>query len=198
MDKLVSQVMCTNSTVDTLVHALVTQGILPGFKSSRLPPEEDQHLMQTFDMSQQETPPPNPENSGAVAGNFTTAQTSLSWASRQREPVNAWQIPKGRKRKSTKPGTLPNVESPQSPSRYSVLDDMEEDEEIYGVPVPESGNMEIEESSSQSVLVATLERSDYSSIQSQVDEIVSMNQSGNIETNQNDQSPNNPSKTDKC
>ena len=199
MDKLVSQVMCTNSTVDTLVHALVTQGILPGFKSSRLPPEEDQHLMQTFDMSQQETPPPNPENSGAVAGNFTTAQTSLSWASRQMEPVNAWHIPKGRKRKGTSPGTLPaNVESPLSLSRYSVLDDMEEDEEIYGVPVPESGNMEIEESSSQSVLVATLERSDYSSIQSQVDEIVSMNQSSNIETKQNYQSPNNLSKTDKC
>ena len=180
--------MCTNSTVDTLVHALVAQGILPGFSSSRLPPEQDQHLTQTFDMSQQE-PQPSPGNSGRVVAEiFTIAQTSLSWASRQREPVNTWQITKGRKRKSTKPGTLPNVK---------VLNHCL-GTQFWMMWRKRKTFTEIEESSSQFVLVATLERSDYSSIQSQVDEIVSMNQSGNIETNQNDQSPNNPSKTDKC
>ena len=144
--------------------------------------------MQTFDMSQQKTPPPSPENSGVVAENFTTAQTSLSWASRQREPVNAWQIPKGRKRKSTKPGTLPNVK---------VLNHCL-GTQFWMMWRKRKTFTEIEESSSQFVLVATLERSDYSSIQSQVDEIVSMNQSSNIETKQNYQSPNNLSKTDKC
>ena len=133
VNKMVSQVTRTNSTVDTLVHALVAQGILPGFSSSRLPPEQDQHLTQTFDMSQQE-PQPSPGNSGRVVAEiFTIAQTSLSWASRQMEPVNAWHIPKGRKRKGTSPGTLPaNVESPLSLSRYSVLDDVEEEDDIYG------------------------------------------------------------------
>ena len=144
--------------------------------------------MQTFDMSQQETPPPNPENSGAVAGNFTTAQTSLSWASRQREPVNAWQIPKGRKRKSTKPGTLPNVK---------VLNHCL-GTQFWMMWRKRKTFTEIEESSSQFVLVATLERSDYSSIQSQVDEIDLKNQSGTIEMKQKNQSPNNFLKTDKC
>ena len=47
VDKLVAQVMCTNSTLDMLVHALVTQGILPGFSSSQLPPEQDQNCLQS-------------------------------------------------------------------------------------------------------------------------------------------------------
>ena len=59
-----------------------------------------------------------------------------------------------------------------------------EEEDIYGAQVPESCDMKVEESSFPYVSVASLERQDYSFIQSQVDEIDLMNRSGIIEMKQ--------------